>query len=47
LINDLKELCLFYVRREDISVNMPEPSLDVNAEYEADSRNKNSMSFNS
>lgn len=39
LINDLKELCLFYIKREDISINLPNPVIDVH-EYEGDSRNK-------
>ena len=46
LINDLKELCLFYIKREDISVSFPNQSIDVHPEYEADSRNKSHFQSN-
>jgi hypothetical protein len=46
LINDLKELCLFYIKREDISVSFPNQSIDGNPEYEADSRNKSHFNSN-
>lgn len=39
-INDLKELCLFYIKREDISVNLPTPAVESHPEYEGDSRTK-------
>lgn len=44
LINDLKELCLFYIKREDISMHAPDSKFfDGNGEYENDSKNnKNS-----
>jgi len=47
LINDLKELCLFYIKREDISVMAP-PSkfLDENTEYDQDSRNNKNFNSN-
>jgi hypothetical protein len=47
LINDLKELCLFYIKREEISISMPHPTIEGKEEYEGDSRNKNASAFNS
>lgn len=46
LINDLKELALFYIKREDISVSLPNQSVQGNTEYEADSRNKSHFNSN-
>lgn len=46
LINDLKELCLFYIKREDISMSFPNQSIEGNPEYEGESRNKSHFHSN-